>query len=289
MKTVFDGSSLPFAQFTDLVFPAIALLVTVFLVQRGHARKWQFIMGGVTLLLFGLVFVLPLADHHHVQAAIKGPEKKVVEGRISGFKHQRERRFTGTSQGVGVTSSHRYTTVTTEQFFIGKTWFWYEIAGFPSRASFTNAGDPPLALKDGMRVRAVYFEDPRYDGQRRIVTLDFAESAAARAAPVKSADPGFDAFWARFSAAAAKGDASGVKAHTRFPFLFVGTPLDAARFDSVWMGIFPAPNRPCFAAATPVRDGDAMSVSCGVYVYVFEKAADGWKLVSFTADPEAEM
>ncbi len=102
-------------------------------------------------------------------------------------------------------------------------------------------------------------------------------------------DPAFAAFWTRFSAAASKGRRGRREGPDALPFLFAGTPLDAARFDSIWMGIFPAPNRPCFAAATPMKDGEAMSVSCGVYIYVFEKGADGWKLASFTADPEAEQ
>ena len=40
-------------------------------------------------------------------------------------------------------------------------------------------------------------------------------------------------------------------------------------------------------APVPEPDGKTMSVSCGVYVYVFEKDASGWRLASFTADPEA--
>jgi len=53
------------------------------------------------------------------------------------------------------------------------------------------------------------------------------------------------------------------------------------------VGFFPEPLRPCFGPACPVRVGDAWSVSCGAFVYVFEKTAPGWQLASFTADPEA--
>lgn len=54
------------------------------------------------------------------------------------------------------------------------------------------------------------------------------------------------------------------------------------------MGIFPAPLRACFATAAPMKDGDAWTVGCGAYVYVFNKGAAGWQLTDFAADPEAE-
>jgi len=298
MKTLFDAATVPFAQYEMLLFPAVALLVTVLVFIKGAARKWRFIMPGVTLLLVLLTVVLPFADHHHVLSVADSADIKTVEGVISDHSRVTERRFMGTSRGVGVTTSHNYRTVTTEAFHVGQTWFWFEVGGFPSGASFTNAGDPPWGLVNGQRVRIRYFEDPWYQGQKRIVRIEAGETrwtvgkvVDPKAKPVRgagAADPAFNAFWQRFSAAASKGDEAGVKALTRFPFLFAGTPLDAARFDTIWMGIFPEPNRPCFAAATPVREGEAMSVSCGVYVYVFEKGAGGWQLASFTADPEAE-
>lgn len=288
MKTVFDGTAMAFDQYIMLLFPLAALAVTVIAIARGARRRWHIIGGLVTVFVFLLTFALPLADHVHVQAAVREGRVRTVEGRISGFKHEVERRFTGTSQGVGVTSSHNYTTVTTEQFFIGDIWFWYELGGFPARNSFTNIGDPPLALKDGMTARATWFADGWYGDQRRIVKLELGDGARGAGPSAKSGDAAFDAFWTRFSAAAAKGDMAGVKALTRFPFLFAGTPLTPDRFESIWMGIFPAPLRPCFGTATPVKDGDAWSVSCGVYVYVFEKGTDGWRLATFTADPEAE-
>ena len=299
MKTLFDATTLSFSQYELLLFPGVALLVTIVVVLRGAARKWHFIMGGVTLLLLLIAFVLPVMDFHHVQAAARAPEIKTVEGQISNHSRVTERRFTGTSRGVGVTTTHNYRTVTTESFHAGNVWFWFDVGGFPSTASFTNAGDPPWGLANGQRVRIRYFEDPWYQGQRRIVRIEAAPAAwqpgasgtVTGAKPVRSVTQpiaaDFQPFWQRFSTAAAKGDAAGVKALTRFPFLFAGTPLDAERFDSIWMGIFPVPNRPCFSSAQPVPDGDAWSVSCGVYVYVFEKGADGWKLASFTADPEA--
>ncbi|MBO9499977.1 MAG: hypothetical protein J7483_11025 [Novosphingobium sp.] len=299
MKILFDSSTIAFSQYLELIFPAVAALIAFVMAARGARRRWVIGMAALSLFLFALVFLLPLADHMHVQAAAKGPDIKTIEGVISDHSRVTERRFTGTSSGVGVTTTHNYRTVTTESFHVGPVWFWFDVNGFPSAASFTNAGDQPWRLANGQHVRISYFEDSWYQGQRRITRIAASEARWQAGAVVdpkmkavggdKPADPGFDAFWQRFSAAASKGDAAGVKALTRFPFLFAGTPLDAGRFDSIWMGIFPAPNRPCFAAATPARDGDAMSVSCGVYVYVFEKGADGWKLASFTADPEAEQ
>jgi hypothetical protein len=137
-----------------------------------------------------------------------------------------------------------------------------------------------------MRARVTWFNDGWNGDETRILRFELLEDGAGADAALPA---DFAAFWRRFSAAAAGGDEAGVKALTRFPFLFAGTPLDAGRFDSIWMGIFPPPHRACFAQATPLKDGDAWSVSCGAYVYVFEAGADGWKLASFTPDPEAEM
>ncbi|HEY1125591.1 MAG TPA: hypothetical protein VGE65_08150, partial [Sphingobium sp.] len=176
MKTLFDAATVPFAQYEMLLFPGAALLVTVFVFIRGGARKWRFILPGVTLLLFLLTFILPLADHHHVQSMAASADIKTVEGVISDHSRVTERRFMGTSRGVGVTTSHNYRTVTTESFHVGQTWFWFEVGGFPSGASFTNAGDAPWGLVNGQRVRIRYFEDPWYQGQKRIVRLDAGET-----------------------------------------------------------------------------------------------------------------
>lgn len=302
MTTLFDTTSMAFDQYLMLVFPGAALLVTAIVALRGGRRKWLLMLGGLTIFLFLLTFCLPVADYHHVQAAARAATVRTVEGVISNHSRRTERRFAGFSRGVGVTTSTSYTNVTIESFHVGQSWFAFEVGEFPSHASFTNIGDPPIPLRDGQRVLASYFEDPWYDRQARITKLVMLDAkgtplAAARAASsggsatsgsVGSGDAAFDAFWTRFSRAAAAGDMAGVGALTRFPFLFAGTPLDAARFETIWAGIFPAPLRPCFETAEPVKDGAAMSVSCGAYVYVFEKGKAGWQLTGFTADPEGE-
>ncbi|MBT2188737.1 hypothetical protein [Sphingobium nicotianae] len=303
MTLVFDAANARFDQYVLLLIPAAALLVTLFNAMRGR-RKWALIMGGVTTLLFLIAFVLPVADYRHVRAALTDGSAKTIEGVISQHKRETTKSWTGSSRAAGgVSSFSSYTTHTSEQFFVGRTWFWLCVGGFPSGASFTNAKDPPLPLRDGMRVRVTYFNDPWNGEETRILKFEIDESpAGAKAPPVAAAvaptgasaslpagstlPADFDAFWTRFSRAAAGGDRAGVKALIRFPFLFAGTPLDAGRFDSIWMGIFPEPIRPCFRTAVPVRDGDAWSVSCGAYVYVFAKGATGWQFTDFAADPE---
>lgn len=306
MTLLFDAMTIRFDGYVMLLLPAAALAVMIYNMLRGGKRSWVFIMGGVTILLFLLVYVLPIADLHHVQSAAQASDVKTVEGLISNHSRVTEERFTGTSRGMGVSTTHNYRTVTTESFYVGQTWFWFEVYGFPSEASFTNSGDPPITLKNGQRVRVSYFDDPWYDQARitKMVMLDGGKVSGAVASVTPSArraktadtaslapssDKSFEVFWQRFSQAAARGDSGGIKVLTRFPLLFAGTPLDAARFDSIWMGIFPEPIRPCFGTATPMKDGDAWSVSCGAYVYVFNKSAAGWQFTDFTADPEAEQ
>jgi hypothetical protein len=310
MTLVFDAATVPFSGYIMLLVPAATLLVMFYNLVRGGQRKWVFIMGGVTVFLFLMFFVLPLADFYHVKAALADGSARTVDGIISMHKRETTKRWTGSARGVGVTSYSSYTTSTSEQFYVGQQWFWLRVGGMPSNASFTNAKDPPLPLRDGTRVRVTFFEDPWNGNETRILRLEIDEVSARRAAagalnvavaaaseaapaaqsaaaspPFLPAD--FNAFWKRFSAAAASGDSAGVKALTRFPFLFAGTELDATRFDGIWMGIFPTPLRPCFGTASPIKDGESFSVSCGPYVYVFNKGAKGWQFTDFAADPEA--
>jgi hypothetical protein len=311
MTTVFDASTVTFDQYAMLALPGIALLVALYARMCGKGRTWTGIWTGIAILLFLLVFAIPMLDHH-VRAALTDGSARTVEGVISQHKRETTRRWSGRSTGVGITSTNRYTTTTSEQFFVGSQWFWLRVNGYPSNAAFSNGEDPPLPLHDGTRVRISWFADAWNGDETRILKLEIDQASARAAAARGRANPAeatvdagpapapaarvasspalpadFAAFWARFSAAAASGDPTGVKALTRFPFLFAGTPLDADRFDSIWAGLFPAPLRPCFGTARPLPDGDAWSVSCGVYVYVFERDATGWRFAGFTADPEA--
>lgn len=304
MRLIFDASTQSFDDWWSLVFPAASLLLTMIAFVRDARKLWKW--GGVVLTLFLLYATIigPILDIRHVQAAMREGRTQTVEGRISAHKRETTKRWIGDSKGVGITTTRRYSTTTSEQFYVGRQWFWLRVGGYGSNASFTNSGDPPLPLRDGTRAKVTWFEDPWHGNETRIVRLELGPDPAASGQPNNAELPGrvplgagttgrtpadFAAFWQRFSGAAAKGDEAGVAALTRFPFLFAGTPLNRDRFDSIWMGIFPPPLRSCFTTAVPVKDGDAMSVSCGVYVYVFEKDASGWRLASFTADPEAEQ
>ena len=305
MKMMFDAASVQFSGWIMLLLPAATLLVTLYNIFRSRQRKWAMIMGGVTAFLFVVTFILPLADFHHAKAALTDGSARTVEGVISQHERKTTRTRQGSTSGVGITSYNRYTSSTSEQFFVGKQWFWLRVGGMPSNATFTNAQEPPLPLKDGTKVRVTFFEDPWNGNETRILRLEIDEGSAKLAetqgpkykvtvslepSPAKAAmglPADFETFWKRFSAAASGGDMEGVKALTRFPFLFSGTAPDAARFDSIWMGIFPAPLRPCFGTAVPIKDGESYSVGCGAYVYVFNKGVGGWQFTDFTADPEA--
>lgn len=286
MREVFSTAQQPFDQYVMLVLPGAALLLTLYMLFRRKQRRWLWIGGGVTLLLFLLTFALPLADHHHMRAMAAGGDVRTVEGPISAHSRETRRVWTGTSRGVGVTTSDRYRTRTDEGLYIGTQWFAFEVNGYPSQASFTNSGDPPLPLADGTWARASYIADPWYQDELRIVRLSLGEAGGP--STTSAHDQGFAAFWRDFSARVARGDEAGIRARTRFPFLFSGTPLAIERFGQVWQALFaPAPLRQCLGRATPVPDQGAMSVSCSIYVYIFEKGAEGWRFSGFTADPDA--
>lgn len=287
MRVIFDTADQPFDQYMMLLLPGAALVVTLVLFARGKRRRTLWIGGGITLLLFLLTFVLPLADHHHMQALAASPEVRTVEGPISVHSRETRRVWLGTSRGVGVGTSNNYRTETLEQFYIGKQWFAFTVGNYPSNASFTNVGDPPVSLADGMWARARFIADPWYENELRIVRLSLGEPDPGERG-ASGGDPAFAAFWTQFAAAVARQDQAGLRRLTRFPFLFAGSAIGAERFETIWMALFFPPTlRQCLARAAPAPDGDAMSVGCGAYVYVFEKDADGWRFASFTADPEA--
>lgn len=300
MQLIFDASTQVFDAWWQAIFPVAALVGTIYAFVR-EARTWVR-WGGValTFLMFYVAIVGPIIDLQHVQTVMREGRTKTVEGPISMHSRVTTKRWSGDSKGVGITTTRRYTTSTSEQFFVGKQWFWLRVDGYGSNASFTNSANPPVLLRDGMMAKVTWFEDSWNDNETRIVRLELgpepgglsgaAHIGKTRRVPLAagaSSDREFSAFWQRFSKAAAAGDKRGVATLTRFPFLFAGTPMDRERFDSIWMGIFPEPLRSCFSTAIPMRDGGAMSVSCGAYVYVFEKDASGWRLASFTAEGEA--
>jgi hypothetical protein len=286
---------MPFDQWLELLFPLGAALVALWLYFRSSRRSYWKIAAGLSLVLLVVAFIYPWFDHRHVIARIGEGGLETVEGPVSGHKRFTERRFLGTSKGVGVTSTSRYSETTYEYFYVGDRFFSFIVGGFPSYASFTNVGDPPIAITDGMTARVSYFADSWHDNQIRIVKLALGPKTA-RAGLIPAAAPApadltglpaeFGAFWKEFGNAVAKGDAAAVKGFVAFPFLFGGHDVGADEFDSLWMSLFAEPLRPCLAAAKPVREEDRFTVFCGAYGYYFGRTSAGWKLVEFGADGE---
>lgn len=224
------------------------------------------------------------------------------EGVVSGHRRWTERRFTGSSKGVGVTSTHHYTRTTYETFYVGDRFFSFIAGGYPSGASFTNSADPPVTIKDGMRARVVYFADSWNDDDLRIVRLELGPGNGGIATSPQVVVPpsgrstngdgrvlpaDFAAFRAQFGDAVRKGDAASAKEMVNFPFLFGGHRIEADEFDSLWMSLFSEPLRPCLATAKAVVEGDRYRLFCGPYGYYFGRTKAGWKLIEFGADGEA--
>jgi hypothetical protein len=110
---------------------------------------------------------MPYWDFRRVQAiARSGEGVHEVAGPISG--HWTEVRRTRSIGDIG------WRTRVWEGFSVGGVEFgyWRGLAG--SAVAFTNAGEPPLPLIDGLRVRIRWFADPWYDGERRILRLEVA-------------------------------------------------------------------------------------------------------------------
>jgi len=302
LRTVFDAAAVPFDFLIGSLFPLGALAVAVWLYKTGTKRLYWKIGLGVSILFLAVAVIFPWLDYRRVQERVASGAVEVKEGMVSGHRRWTERRFTGSTKGVGVTSAHHYTTTTYETFYIGDRWFTFIVGGYPSGASFTNSADPPVEIKDGMRARATFFADDWNDDGLRIVRLELGPGEGALVAgpqvvvPAsgKSAEAGasplpsdFAAFRARFGAAVAKGDAAATKELVNFPFLFGGHTLEADEFDSLWMSLFSEPLRPCLATAKPVAEGDRYTLFCGPYGYYFGRTKTGWKLMEFGADGEA--
>lgn len=303
LRTVFDSGAAQFDFLIPSLFPLGALAVTVWLYKTGTKRLYWKIGVGVTILFVAVALVFPYLDYRRVKDRLTSGAVETKEGIVSGHRRWTERRFTGSSKGVGVTSTHHYTTTTYETFYVGDRFFSFIVGGYPSGASFTNSTDPPVAIKDGMRARVTFFADSWNDDGLRIVRLELGPSdgTAAAATPqvvipasgqsagdaAGALPPDFAAFRARFGAAVTKGDAAATKAMVNFPFLFGGHTLEADEFDSLWMSLFSEPLRPCLATAKPVAEGDRYTLFCGPYGYYFGRTRTGWKLIEFGADGEA--
>ncbi|XHS00447.1 hypothetical protein ACFB49_20450 [Sphingomonas sp. DBB INV C78] len=298
MRVVHDATAIAFDQWLFLLFPLAAVALTLWLWKTSKRRLYWKLAAGLAVFLALLMVALPIADHNRVQARALSGDVTTVEGPISGHKRWTERRWVGSSRGAGVGSYDRYDTTTYEYFYVGQTPFTFIAGAYPSQASFTNAVDPPVEIKDGMWAKASYFIDDWYDSERRITRLELGPPrpgapggmmlAAAPAGPPKvdGLPPDFAAFWIAFADAIAKEDQATVKALTQFPFQFGGHDLGADEFDSLWMSIFSVMQRPCLASARPAKEENRFTVFCGPYGYYFGKTATGWKLVEFGADGE---
>lgn len=294
MKLVHDAAGTAFDPWLLLLFSLGGLLLTLWLWKSAGRGAWKW-AAIFTLLLALLTVALPFADHARVQARAKAGDIVTAEGPVSGHKRWSERRWAGSSRGVGVTSFDRYDTTTYEYFYVGETPFTFIVNGYPSQASFTNSADPPVAIRDGMWAKAAYFADDWYDSERRITRLELGPPRGGGPAmlhPAAAPDLGglpddFAAFRRAFGDAIAREDQASVKALIAFPFAFEGHRLEADEFDSLWMSLFSPPQRPCLTTAKPIREGDRFVLFCGPYGYYFGKTAAGWRLIEFGADGEA--
>jgi hypothetical protein len=296
VRIIYDASTMKFDPLLPMLVPLGALIVTLWLYKTASKRLYWKIGAGLTVLLALLVVALPWIDYRHVQAKIASGDVQTAEGIISRHRRWAERRFDGTSKGVGVTSTSRYTTTTYEYFYVGDRFFSYVVNRYPSQVSFTNGSDPPIAITDGMLAKVSYFPDSWNDNDLRIVKLALGPAPASPAAfaslqpkgkPSAPVAPDFAVFRSQFGAAMTKGDATATRAMVHFPFLFGGHDVGADEFDSLWMSLFSAHLRPCLASAPPMLEEGRYVLFCGPYGYYFGRTAEGWKLVEFGADGEA--
>lgn len=294
LRTVFDAAAVPFDYLIGSLFPLGALAVTVWLYKTGTKRLYWKIGLGVTILFLAVAVIFPWLDYRRVQERVASGAVETTEGVVSVHRRWTERRFTGSSKGVGVTSTHRYTTTTYEYFYVGGRFFSFIVGGYPSGASFTNSADPPVAIEDGMRAKVTYFADDWNDGQLRIVKLALG-SGNVRSSPTDPPPtvpnavlpPDLAVFLKRFGKALAAGNADATKEMVNFPFLFGGHTLDVDEFDSLWMSVFSKPLRPCITEGNMIAEDDRFVQFCGPYSYYFGRTKTGWKLMEFGADGEA--
>lgn len=279
MQTVFDIANTRYEEWVFFAIPLALFALAAIGRWRSRTQRWSKVLLVFAALTF-LIMLIPLWDYHAMRRLMtEGREIKVAEGVVSDAWTQ-ERREARRPGDIG----YRYRTW--EGFAVGGVTFGYWRGFQPSGASFTNRGDPPIPIQNGMRARVTYHE--QWDDKR---ILKFELGPAARsAAIIGSIAPGavasFAPDWTRFATAAATGDAATVKALTRFPFLFEGRELAADRFDSIWMGLFTPAVRECMGRAQPQTEENRFIVFCAPYVFYFDQGAEGWRFSEFTADPE---
>lgn len=299
LRTVFDASTVPFDFLIPALFPLSALAVTVWLYKTGTKRLYWKIGLGVTILLLAVAMIFPWLDHRRVHERLASGAVETKEGIVSGHRRWTERRFTGSTKGVGVTSTHHYTTTTYETFYVSDRFFSFIVGGYPSGASFTNSADPPVNIEDGMFARVSYFADSWNDNGLRIVRLELGSPPPSGIVPAivetkgrRDLHPEFGDLLSRLEAAVLKSDATALRTMVEFPFRFGGHTLEADEFDTLSMSLLSGPLRHCLATGkvTSVSEKvgqQSYSLSCGPYFYGFIRTPTGWKLIEFGADGEA--
>jgi hypothetical protein len=163
----FDSATLAYPDWPLALVPAALLLVAAVVRWRWPASRTPWALLAFAGIAFAFLVAMPYVDFCRVQAiARSGEGVHEVEGPISG--HWTEVRRTRASGDIG------WRTQVWEGFTVGGVEFgyWRGIAG--SAVAFTNAGEPPLPLIDGLRVRIRWFADPWYDDERRILRLEVA-------------------------------------------------------------------------------------------------------------------
>jgi len=110
------------------------------------------------------------------------------------------------------------------------------------------------------------------------LALAVATSVPAMAAP----GDGFSAFWPKFAAAAARDDAKALASMTVLSSEFG----EDSSFAKLHADLLRPEARRCLAKAKPDYDAGSTSynVVCRQMIYVFTKAAGGWKFTSISPD-----
>jgi hypothetical protein len=108
-----------------------------------------------------------------------------------------------------------------------------------------------------------------------------AVAAYAVAGPAL-ADTAFPGFWRVFQAAVVKHNMPAIARMTRLPFYLDRTISRRAALPKALAGLFDAAARECFAKATPVRDGNYYSVTCGNTQFGFDANEGKWEFSGIT-------
>lgn len=157
-ETAFDLGASGFPFWPYVCACAALLLLTGFNLLRKHQRgqrtrvaKW-FLMMAVVIALVAVA--IPAWDFHRLSGRLARGETLVAEGDVSGHFVETTRKSVPES---GKNTSWQIRTSTWEGFHVGDTEFGY-YRGM-THIGFLNGGDPPIEIRDGMRMRIHYVVD----------------------------------------------------------------------------------------------------------------------------------